>query len=100
MVSSNIYFDERVFCIRTYVFLVAFKESDLGWPPNSIGIAIHDYGDFDMGLIYKPDEEHFVNVLHKLINWMRDHEQGISLYEALLNINEFFPDCNCKRIRW
>lgn len=100
MVSSNIYFDERVFCVRPYVFLVAFKESDLGWPPNSIGIAIHDYDDFDIGLIYKPSDEHFTDVLHELINWMHDHGQGISLYEVLQNPFDFFPDCNCKRIRW
>lgn len=100
VVYSGIYFDENVFCIRPYVFLVAFKDSDLGWPPNSIGIAICDYDDFDVGLIYKPGEAHFMDVLHELINWMRDHEQGISSYEALLKTNEFFPDYNCKRVRW
>lgn len=100
MVYSGIYFDENVFCIRPYVFLVAFKDTDLGWPPNSIGIAIHDYDDFDIGLIYKPSEENYDNVLHELINWMCDHEQGISSYEELLRPNEFFPDCGCERIRW
>jgi hypothetical protein len=100
VVYSNIYFDENVFCIRPYIFLAAFKDSDLGWPPNSIGIAIHDYDDFDIGLIYKTEEEHFMNVLHELINWMYDHEQGISLYKALLNPFEFFPNCNCERISW
>lgn len=97
---SNIYFDEKVFCIRPYVFLSAFKNPDHGWPPNSIGIAIHDYDDFDMGLIYKTNEDYFTDVLHELINWMRDHEQGISLYEVLLKPFEFFPECNCERIRW
>lgn len=86
--------------MRPYVFLAACKESDFGWPPNSIGITIHDYDDFDMGLIYKPNEDYFTDVLHELINWMHDHEQGISLYEVLLKPFEFFPECNCERIRW
>ena len=100
MVYSNIYFDENVFCIRPYVFLVAFKNPDLGWPSNSIGIAIHDYDDFHFGLIYKTRKAYFTEVLHEFINCMYDHEHGISLYEKLLNINEFFPDCNCERIMW
>ena len=82
---------------KTIYILAAFKDSDLGWTPNSIGIAIHDYDDFDIGLIYKTEEEHFMNVLHELINWMYDHEQGISLYKALLNPFEFFPNCNCEK---
>lgn len=100
VVYSNIYFDKNVFCIRPYVFLAAFKDPNFGWLFNSIGIAIHDYDDFDIGLIYKPSDEHFTDVLHELINWMHDHEQGISLYEVLQNPFDFFPDCNCKRIRW
>ena len=84
-----------------YISLVAHKEDvKYGWKPYEIGIAIHDKDDFDIGLIYRADEEHFFMVLHELINWMRDHEQGISLYEELLNPFEFFPDCGCERRYW
>ena len=44
--------------------------------------------------------DEFENVLHELINWMHDHEQGISIYDDILNIFNFFPDCGCERTRW
>lgn len=100
-VWSNIYFDdEQCFCGRPYVSLVAHKEKALCWDANTIGIAIHDNDDFDVGLIYKTDSENFENVLHELINWMRDHEQGRSIYMDIWNTFNFFPDCGCERSRW
>ena len=56
--------------------------------------------DFDIGLVYKTNAGEFENVLHELINWMHDHEQGISIYDDILNIFDFFPDCGCERTRW
>ena len=101
-IISNIYFDnEAVFCGRPYVVLFAHKEkTKYGWESNTIGIAIHDNDDFDIGLIYKTDAEHFEIVLHELINWMRDHEQGRSCYDDICKPLEFFPDCGCERSRW
>ena len=100
-VWSNIYFDdEQCFCGRPYVSLVAHKEKALCWDANTIGIAIHDNDDFDIGLIYKTDSEHFEMVLHELINWMRDYEQGRSIYMDIWNTFDFFPDCGCERSRW
>ena len=100
-VWSNIYFDdEQCFCGRPYVSLVAHKEKALCWDANTIGIAIHDNDDFDIGLIYKTDSEHFEMVLHELINWMRDHEQGRSVYMDIWDTLNFFPDCGCERSRW
>ena len=100
-VWSNIYFDyEEYFCGRPYISLTAYKEKKYGWDANTIGIAIHDDDDLDIGLIYETDTEDFENILHELINWMRDHEQGISLYEKIWKPLNFFPDCGCKRKRW
>ena len=101
LVTSNIYFDdEQCFCGRPYVSLIAHKEKALCWDANTIGIAIHDNDDFDIGLIYKTDSENFENVLHELINWMRDHEQGRSIYMDIWDTFEFFPDCGCERNLW
>ena len=100
-VLSNIYFDdEQCFCGRPYVSLIAHKEEALCWDANTIGIAIHDNDDFDVGLIYKTNSDNFENVLHELINWMRDHEQGRSIYMDIWNTFDFFPDCGCERSRW
>lgn len=98
---SGIFFDEKeCFCIRPYVSLSAFREPAWGWDAYSIGITIYDYDDFGIGLIYKTDAEHFDTVLHELINWMCDHEQGISLYADMLKPFDFFPDCGCERKEW
>lgn len=101
-VWSNIYFDDtECFCGRPYIYLTAHKDkTTYGWDANTIGIAIHDNDDFDVGLIYKTDSKNFENVLHELINWMRDHEQGRSIYMDIWNTLDFFPDCGCERSRW
>ena len=52
----------------------------------------------DIKKTFNADE--FENVLHELINWMRDHEQGVGLHENIWNVYEFFPDCGCERTRW
>ena len=59
-----------------------------------------DMDDFDYGLIYKTNPDDFINVLRELINWMRDHEQGIRIYESIWNVYDFFPDCGCERTKW
>lgn len=92
--------DEQCFCGRPYVSLVAHKEKSLCWDANTIGITIHDNDDFDVGLIYETNSENFKDVLHELINWMRDHEQGISYYDDIWNEMSFFPELGCKRRRW
>lgn len=104
-VKSNIYFDNNEhFCERPYVILLAHKEPINHWNEYSIAIGIRDNDDFDVGLLYEMVEENFENVLHELINWMRDHEQGVSCYEdiwsGIYNGMNFFPDCGCKRTRW
>lgn len=100
-VTSNVYFDnEYCFCGRPYISLVAHKDNNGFWDANTIGVAIHDDDDFDIGLVYKTSPDSFENVLHELINWMRDHEQGTSIYDDILDIFDFFPDCGCERNKW
>ena len=101
-VISNIYVDDsECFCGRSYICLIAHKEkTNYGWDANTIGIAIHDYDYFDIGLIYKTDTDNYMRVFHELINWMRDHKQGKSNYMDILDVFNFFPDCGCKRKRW
>ncbi len=101
-VTSNIYFDyEECFCGRPYISLSASKEFNSGWgSDNTIFIGIEDDDDFDTGLLYKCNSDNFIDILHELINWMRDHEQGISNYDDIWSILEFFPDCGCERVFW
>ena len=101
-VYSNVYFnEEQCFCGRPYIRLIAFKKKIMKcWEVNSIGIAILDNDDFHIGLIYETDTKHFESVLHELINWMRDHEQGRSIYMDMWDVFNFFPDCGCMRKLW
>lgn len=91
-----------VFCKMPFVYLVAnYKDSSSGWKPFSIKIIIRDHDDFEYGMLYKTDEEHFFQVLHELINWMVDHEQGISDIGKLFHSPyDFFPDCGCEVELW
>lgn len=109
-VCSSIYFDDNeCFCKAPYVSLLAEKKKDQTpesqkYIKNNYKICIYvaDYDDFDIGLVYYPNtEEQFFEVLHELVNWMKDHEQGVSYYDELVsNTFEFFPDLDCKRIIW
>ena len=103
VVYANIYFDEKdCFCGKPYLSLIAHGEPPNcgSWKPYTICIGIRDDDDFDVGLIYKTDEMNFKNILHELINWMRDHEQGISTYMNIWEPLKFFPDLGCERRRW
>lgn len=102
VVESNLFTDEDyIFCGRPYVVLYARKDGDgKWWKPYSIAIKVGDDDDYDMGLIYQANEDNFFDVLHELINWMRDHEQGITIYRDIWNLREFFPDLGCERERW
>lgn len=99
---SNIYFDESAcFSGRTYIYLIAYKDKvNYEWNANTIGIAIHDNDDFDVGVLYQPDADNFINTLHELLNWMYDHEHGISNYESVWDAFNFFPNLGCNRERW
>lgn len=99
-VTSNIYFDENLFCVKPFVHLLAYKEPPCYWDTNTIAIGICDYDDFHIGVIYQPDPKDFFTVLHELINWMKDHEEGISSYKKLIESMDFFPDCHCHRGMW
>lgn len=99
LVSSRLDFGDEncLFCVMPYAFLSASKERTEFYDANTICISVRDYDDYDYGLIYITDNEHFFNVLHELINWMRDHEQGINNHYDLIDIFNFFPDLGCER---
>ena len=99
-VTSNIYFDEGSFCVKPFVHLLAYKDPPYYWNTNTIAIGICDYDDFHIGVIYQPKQEDFFPVLHELINWMVDHENGNSSYEKLVESFDFFPDCHCYKSGW
>lgn len=102
LVVSSLFTDEDyIFCGRPEIRLYARKEQDgEWWHAYSIAIKVGDEDDYDMGLIYQTTEETFFEVLHELINWMRDHEQGITIYENIRDLKNFFPDLNCPREYW
>lgn len=46
------------------------------------------------------NEEDFFDVLHELINWMRDHEQGITYWNNAVD-RKLFPEFeNVERVTW
>lgn len=101
-VKSSLFLDNYDgICGKPYVSLIAHKEeTKYGWPANSIGIAIHDNDDLDEGLIYYTNEETFFDILHELINWMIDHENGVTCKNNIWDAFELFPDVGCERKRW
>ena len=95
--------DKECFCKQPWISLIAFKDTfDDWWNNYEIGIAIHDYDDYDIGYVYTAEnEEQFFNVLHELINWINDLEHGIASYwDYIEDVVGFFPDCGCKKERW
>lgn len=101
---SNIYFDERfAFCKGTFVILTASKYgtgSKYADDSNTILIDICDHDDYSCGWKYKTEPDKFLDVLHELLNWMRDHENGTSLYIKMLRDEEFIPSLGCQRVQW
>lgn len=93
-VTSNIYFDIKFTCGQPYVNLIANKYR------NYIMIDIMDQDDLQIGYVYYPEEDNennFFKVLHELINWMNDHENGVSKFDDLYN-EDFFPNyLGCER---
>lgn len=102
-VFANIHFDnENGFCGQPQICLLTHKDNPaFGWIENQIGITIHDQDDYDIGFIYEPSSEKFFDILHELINWIHDLEQGlISFDNYISDIDNFFPVYDCKRIPW
>lgn len=93
-ITSNIYFDIKFSCGQPYVNLIANKAY------NYIMIEIMDQYDLQIGYVYYPgenNEENFFKVLHELINWMNDHENGVSKFDDLFK-EDFFPNyLGCER---
>lgn len=90
-VTSNIYFDIKFTCGQTYVTLIADKEY------NYISIVVMDQDNLIIGYEYYPGEDNFFKVLHELINWMNDHENGVSKLDDLFKENFFSNYLGCER---
>ena len=42
----------------------------------------------------------FFDVLHELVNWMRDHEQGVTYWDDVVSDNLFPEFRNAEREQW
>ena len=97
-VYGTVHFDcNECFCGRSWVLLTASKGDD--WhKPYTITVTICDQDDYDIGQIYYCREENFTQVLRELINWMNDLEYGMCFYdEFIVDVENFFPDCGCRK---
>ena len=104
-VTSDLYVDNKeLFCGNPGILLFAFKRSRGRWTSfkdYEIGIEVLDNDDFRAGFIYKANKDNFEDILHELINFMIDHEKGITKTSDILHhIDEFFPDLGCVREYW
>ena len=102
-VNSAIFLDNYVdICVRPYITLCAYKDVISEWfGPYEIHINICDYDDFGYGYVYRAhNEKDFFNVLHELINWMRDHEQGVTYWDDVVSDNLFPEFRNAEREQW
>ena len=100
-VDGAIHFDdETIFCGKPWIGLLALKDlHDPWWNDYEIAVAIHDNDDYDVGVIYTAkNEEQFFDVLHELINWVKDLEHGLCYYnEFITDTKGFFPDLGCEK---
>ena len=46
------------------------------------------------------NEEEFFNVLHELVNLMKDHEQGIIYWDDIISDNLFPEFRNAEKVMW
>ena len=102
-VQSSIFLDNYVgICGRPFITLSAYKDTlSKWWGPYEIYINICDYDDFGYGYVYEmQNEEEFFNVLHELVNWMRDHEQGVTYWDDVVSGNLFPEFRNAEREQW
>lgn len=103
IVQSSIFLDNYAGIYeRQYITLSAYKDAISEWyGPYEIYINICDYDDFGYGYIYRmQNEEEFFDVLHELINWMRDHEQGITYWDDIVSGNLFPKFKNTEKVMW
>lgn len=102
-VVADIHFDRPdLFCGRTWMSLIAWKEKENAWDNTeyTIQIVLHDQDDYDIGFVYYPEPNQFDDVLHELINWMNDLEHGVICHDDFVDTynTSFFPDyLGCKR---
>lgn len=103
IVQSLLFLDNYIgFYGRPYTTLCAYKDSISEWfGPYEIYIGICDYDYFSYGYVYRmQNEEEFFDVLHELINWMRDHEQGITYLDDVVGGNLFPEFKNTEKEPW
>lgn len=102
-VESAIFLDNYDgICGIPFITLCAYKDAISKWyGPYEICISVCDYDDFDHGYVYRmQNKEEFFDVLHELINWMRDHEQGITYWSNIVDGNLFPKFKNVKMEMW
>lgn len=85
-------FTRTPFSGRPHVALLARRNKIGPYAGNTMLLQVVDEDDYMYGLVYTTDDEHFIKVFHELVNWMKDHEDGISSYEDFeKDIYTFMP---------
>ena len=94
IVQSLLFLDNYAgICRRPYITLSAYKDAISEWyGPYEVYMYICGYDNFGYACVYRmQNEEEFFNILHELINWMRDHEHGITYWDDVVSGN-LFPE--------
>lgn len=102
-VQSSIFLDNYTgICGRPFITLHAYKDAISKWyGPYEIYIHVCGYDNFGYAYVYRmQNEEEFFNILHELVNWMKDHEQGIIYWDDVISDNLFPEFKSAKRERW
>lgn len=89
---------------RPYITLSAYKDAISEWyGPYEIYMHVCGYDNFGFGYGYvyrMQNEEEFFNVLHELVNLMKDHEQGIIYWDDVISDNLFPEFKSAERVVW
>lgn len=102
IVQSLLFLDNHIGIYeRPYITLSAYKDAISEWyGPYEIYMHVCGY-DFGYAYVYRmQNEEEFFDILHELVNWMKDHEHGITYWDDVISGNLFPEFRNAEKVMW
>lgn len=102
IVQSLLFLDNHIGIYeRPYITLSAYKDAISEWyGPYEIYMHVCGY-DFGYTYVYRmQNEEEFFDILHELVNWMKDHEHGITYWDDVISGNLFPKFRNAEKVMW
>lgn len=102
--TSSIYLgDIKNLAIQPCILMIAAKENPIsGFEKYEINLKICESSHIFnyREIVYKPRKDQFLGILHEILNWMNDVEDGVSFKYDVWNSVDFPPQLDCERDEW